>query len=371
MPRIKVALKERSYTIDCVTNNNNVLRDLVVKQLGKGRLFIIFDANAFALHGKKLISSLKLPESRVFLLAIPSGERYKNQSTLNKIQNAMLAERIERNDFVLVCGGGVTTDLGGYAAASILRGISWGAVPTTLLGMVDAAIGGKTGINHFKGKNLLGAIWQPKFVYSDTSFLQTLPERQILAGCGEILKYAGLVGNPVIGLLESYMNHGDLYDSPKLLKLITVSARYKSDIVSKDEREQGKRLFLNFGHTFAHAIEKSLGYGKLLHGEAVVLGIYAALELGKMCGIESKNSCNDYREFVMEFISCLPKRKMNVSEIYSSMSSDKKRQSGHQKFVLLARPGRPQIADRVEMKLVKRAISEMLKVYYQSGDSRA
>lgn len=363
MPRVKVNLGKRSYFITCVSDDYGPLRTELSKKAQSGRLFILFDANAFALHGKRFIKSLRLPSKSVYELILPSGERYKNQKELSALQSMLLEKQIERNDFILAVGGGVTTDICGYVAASLLRGIRWGAVPTTLLGMVDAAIGGKTGINHPLGKNLIGAIWQPSFVHCDTLFLHTLPRRQIMAGCGEILKYAGLMSGPLADTFNRYLQNNNLYDSALLRQLILASVRCKARIVSEDESEAGKRMILNYGHTFGHAIENALGYGRLLHGEAIILGIYAALELGKLSGIEKNRSCENYRQLVIGMMAELPRRKLSAEAVMAGMGADKKRRSGKQKFVLLSRPGSPQITDRIEKKLVRVAVNEMINKY--------
>jgi len=230
-------------------------------------------------------------------MVIPSGEKSKSVSTLNKLYDFLLNEKISRQDFIIVCGGGVTSDLVGYASATTLRGIKWGIVATTLLSMVDASIGGKTGINHQAGKNVIGAFWQPSFVYSDTYFLKTLPFRELVAGYGEILKYGGLIGKRMLTKIEKYRARNDFYQDKTL---IGMSAEYKANIVSKDEREENLRMRLNLGHTFAHAIETSTGYGKLLHGEAVILGLLAAVELSNLVNPESIQPLKYYKKLIIE-----------------------------------------------------------------------
>jgi len=369
MTRVKVNLGKRSYHISCVTDNPDSIRDSIKKFASANRLFVLFDANVYALHGKHFIKSLKRSPKAIHEIVLPSGEKHKNQQALSAIHSMLLEENIERSDFILAVGGGVTTDICGYASATILRGIRWGAVPTTLLGMVDAAIGGKTGINHKLGKNLIGAIWQPSFVHCDTHFLNTLPPRQMVAGCGEILKYAGLMAGPLSALFSRYINKGNIYDSSLLNRLILSSARCKARIVSEDETESGKRMILNFGHTVGHAIENALGYGRLLHGETVILGIYAALELGRLSGIEKKGACDQYRLLTLRLMKKIACRKLSADAILAGMASDKKRKKGKQRFVLLSRPGTPLITDSIDKRLVKRAIESMIREYNQVGKS--
>ncbi|MEE8578135.1 MAG: 3-dehydroquinate synthase family protein, partial [candidate division Zixibacteria bacterium] len=270
MPTVKVELGKRSYPIIIGDRLEEKLQSLLRKAVGKGKLFVFFDAQFHALHGDKLEKQIRSACGNIEILLLPRGERGKSASTVGKIHDFLLSEKISRSDLILACGGGITTDLAGYAAATVLRGVRWAALSTTLLGMVDAAIGGKTGVNHRLGKNLIGAIWQPEFVLCDLYYLNTLPKRQILAGLGEVVKYGALVGEPMIADLERLLKSGDMLDKKVLPRLVLKSAQYKAQLVAEDERDSGKRMFLNLGHTFGHAIEHSLGYGRLLHGEAVL-----------------------------------------------------------------------------------------------------
>jgi 3-dehydroquinate synthase len=313
---------------------------------------------------------ITLPKKRVTELMIPSGERSKSHRTLTGLYDFVLDEKISRSDFILACGGGVTTDLVGYAAATTLRGIRWGAVPTTLVGMVDAAIGGKTGINHALGKNLIGAFWQPSFVCSDVRFLQTLEPRQMTAGLGEVLKCVGLVGRQLASPLEHYLRSGDSYRADRLIKLVSLTAAFKARVVERDERESGRRMILNFGHTFAHGIEKALGFGRLLHGEAVILGILAALRLGALEGYDSKG-LREYRDLVRHFVRRLPRRRIEINAVLNAMAWDKKRLIEGQKFVLLERPGKPIITDRVHGRSIRTALTVMLADYRAQGGQDA
>lgn len=345
------------------------LKRLLHKEVGAARLFVFYDANWYALHGASVRRGFGIPSQQRREFVVPSGEKAKSATVLTGIYDFMLGEKITRDDFVLACGGGVTSDLVGFAAASVLRGVRWGVLTTTLLGMVDASIGGKTGINHGRGKNLIGSFHQPRFVVADLSFLATLPERQLIAGLGEVLKTAGLNGRQMILELDSFLSRGDLFNTKLLARLVHGCASFKAGIVERDEREAGTRMILNYGHTFAHGIEKTLGYGRLLHGEAVILGIDAALELGQRLDLHNVG-LDAYQGVVQRLMRCVPQRKMAASQVLSAMALDKKRSTTDQRYVILKKPGSPIIREGIDRHLVRSAVEAMLKRYQTGRGSR-
>jgi 3-dehydroquinate synthase len=347
------------------------LEPLLHKQVSQERLFVFYDARFYALHGRRVQSQLRRFRRRTVEMVIPSGEKSKSAAVLNKLYAFLLNEKISRTDFILACGGGMTSDLAGYAAATTLRGIRWGIVSTTLLGMVDAAIGGKTGINHAVGKNLIGAFWQPSFVVCDTNFLATLPRREFIAGLGEMVKYGGLIGPRMLRLLERYLSGPDLLDSRLLPQLVFHAVSYKARIVADDEREAGRRMFLNLGHTFAHAIEHAVGYGQLLHGEAVMLGLHMATELSCLLQPSRRRRLEDYQRIIERLMRLIPYRNLTPPKIKEAMQLDKKRAGLRQRFVLLDRPGRPVITERVSTKPVTASIKKTLDVYQAIGGTNA
>ncbi len=369
MADITVNTASGRYPILVGSNIESRLAAVLEKHTGGNRLFLIADANFHALHGERLIRSIKRSPKETEVFVLPSGEQQKNQKTVSAIQDYLLGNRISRSDLILAVGGGVTTDIVGYAAATTLRGVRWGAVPTTLLGMVDAAIGGKTGINHAHGKNLIGAIWQPSFVVCDQQYLQTLPIRHLIAGFGEILKYAGLVGGPMVGRVTRLIDGGvGLSD---WTKVISESARYKAAIVSKDEREEGIRAYLNLGHTFGHAIERSLGYGKLLHGEAVIVGLLGAICLSMLVNPKGAGALKDYYRLALSSTEILPKYKIDRSAILDAMALDKKRKDQELRFVLLKRLGEPYIATGLSRDMIEFAVEQMIADFNDYGGKYA
>ena len=220
----------------------------------------------------------------VIPIVLPDGEAYKNSETLNLIYDALLQNRCERSTTLIALGGGVIGDITGYAAATYLRGVPFIQVPTTLLSQVDSSVGGKTGINHPLGKNMIGAFYQPQLVLSDIATLDTLPQRELSAGLAEVIKY-GLIRDADFFLwLERNMHLLLALDSDAMSYAIYRSCRNKAEVVAADERESGERALLNLGHTFGHAIENGMGYGVWLHGEAVAAGIMLAADLSRRMG---------------------------------------------------------------------------------------
>ena len=339
------------------------------KYAPESRLFVFYDANFFALHGRAVKKALKGSKLKSVELVLPSGERTKSQVMIGHIHDYMLSEQITRNDFVLACGGGVLSDLVGYAAATVMRGVPWGAVATTLLSMVDASVGGKTGINHRLGKNMIGAFWQPKFVISDIDFLATLSRREFVGGLGECVKYAGLIGDESVTGLAQYLAKSEFGNRPRLARMVKESTAYKAMVVEQDERDGGRRMILNLGHTFGHAIENTLGYGRLRHGEAVIIGLLAMTELSLYEGHSIKKRLQPYRNLVQDFITLLPRRRLEPAAICDAMRLDKKRTSNTRRFILLERPGRPIIVNNPLQRNVRRAVDSAVAFYTEHGGS--
>lgn len=367
MPIINVRLPRHTYPVLIGQNLNKNLINLLKRHAPNNRVFVFFDSTVFTLYVSKLEKQITVAGVNSATFVIPTGESSKSQKTLNTICDFLLEQEISRGDLILAVGGGVVTDLVGYAAATILRGVKWGIVSTTLLGMVDAAIGGKTGINHPRGKNLIGAFWQPSFVICDLVYLYTLPKRELVAGLGEILKYGGLIGSKIICAVNDYLEHGLLRNMTKLRQLIYIGAQYKARLVMADERESGRRMLLNFGHTFAHAIETTLGFGKLLHGEAVVIGLLAAVLLSRELDPSSSHALRDFESLVRKLLRFIRYYPLNARLVMNNMNLDKKRAGQTQKFVLLHRPGKPFIASDLKKPIVKKALSRCLATYKELG----
>lgn len=331
--------------------------------LQKASLFVIADSKVYGLHRSTIEQALKQCGRTSFVKLIDSRERSKAIGTATRLSDWLLSKRIERTDFVLAIGGGVISDIVGFVASTILRGVEWGVISTTVIGMADAAIGGKTGVNTPRGKNLIGTIWHPRFVINDLALLQTLPQRELLAGFGELFKYACLKGGELPGVLRRCVVAKFQHSSPEFLQLMAEGIEYKAGIVERDAREAGERALLNFGHTFGHAMEKVIGYGKIRHGEAVTLGILCAARLSVEAGFAGEKDVQEVSELGNTLAAHFRRFKINPNLILAAMTADKKRVQGRQKFILLRRPGKPIITDEVSKEQIKRAVTVGLRDY--------
>ena len=297
---------------------------------------------------KKFISKIKasLKNKKIFTFLIEAKEKNKSQRMTNDILEFMLNKNFSRTDCLIAIGGGITGDISGFAASLYKRGLQFINIPTTLLAQVDSSIGGKTGVNTKYGKNLIGSFYQPKLVISDVSFLKTLPKREIICGYGEILKHSLIADYNFFKFLNKNIENIIKLKSPFIEKAIYKSCKIKKEIVEKDEKEKNLRKILNFGHTFAHAYEATLGYSKKLnHGEAVLLGMVSALKFSLKNNLLKKTTYNQIYNHIKN--SNLPNNLKkyfslkDLDKILSFMSQDKKNFSKNISLILLKRIGRP------------------------------
>lgn len=272
---------------------------------------------------------------KVQTLILPDGEPYKTLETWATLFDALLAHRFDRQCTLLALGGGVIGDITGFAAACYQRGVGFIQVPTTLLAQVDSSVGGKTGVNHPLGKNMVGAFYQPQAVIADTDTLRTLPERELSAGLAEVIKYGAIRDVPFLGWLEAHMPQLRALETAPLTEAILRSCQNKAEVVTADERESGIRALLNFGHTFGHAIETGMGYGTWLHGEAVGTGMVMAAELSTRLGW--LNHADRSRLTALIAAAGLPiaAPKLGTARFLELMAVDKKVQAGQLRLVLL------------------------------------
>ncbi len=284
MAPLTVKLGERSYGIHfgdgIIDETGSMCRNL---SLGN-RCALITNPTVGVHYAGRISESLEYAGFSVSVLEIPDGESYKSSQTLNGIYDFLISSGINRESFIVALGGGVVGDIAGYAAATFLRGISFVQVPTTLLAQVDSSVGGKTGINHPLGKNLIGAFYQPRLVLVDISTLDTLPDREYRSGLAEIVKYGIVCDQDFFGFLEANLVKLSNRDRSALATAIRTSCSIKASVVGSDEREGGIRAVLNYGHTFAHAVESLTGYSRYLHGEAVSMGMVQAAMLSEERG---------------------------------------------------------------------------------------
>lgn len=283
MQTLKVELASRSYPIHI---GRKLLSDasLILPHLKRKHVAIVTNTTVAPIYLEQLSQTLQAVGVKVLSIILPDGEAYKNSETLNTIYDALLQNRCERSTTLIALGGGVIGDLTGYAAATYLRGVPFIQIPTTLLSQVDSSVGGKTGINHPLGKNMIGAFYQPQLVLADIDTLQTLPKREFSAGVAEVIKYGLIRDADFFDWLETNMASLMQLNEQVLSDAIYRSCQNKADVVAADEHEQGERALLNLGHTFGHAIENAMGYGVWLHGEAVAAGTMMAADLSQRMG---------------------------------------------------------------------------------------
>jgi 3-dehydroquinate synthase len=339
---LNVDLGERSYPIAI---GPGVIDDgaLLARQVGGRKVAIVTNTTVAPLYLEKVAAPLRAAGREVVEIILPDGEEHKNWASLMLVFDALLAAKCDRKTTLVALGGGVIGDLTGYAAASYMRGVPFVQIPTTLLAQVDSSVGGKTGINHPLGKNMIGAFYQPRAVLADTSTLTTLPDRELSAGLAEVIKHGAILDAAFFDWIEANIERLVARDPAALSHAIARSCEIKADVVRRDEREGGLRAVLNFGHTFGHAIEAGLGYGAWLHGEAVGCGMVMAADLSRRLGLVDDATVERVRALVAA--AGLPTKApdLGVERWIELMEVDKKNEGGEIKFILLKPLGSPSI----------------------------
>ncbi len=339
MKKIKVSLSENSYDIFVGKSIYDQLTTLLKKHGTHKNTLVVADGNVMKLHGKKIRALVSSSRGKSNLYILKPGEKSKSYTELNKIYSFLLEKGYGRDTLIIAAGGGVTGDLVGYAASTFMRGVQLVHIPTTLLAAVDSSVGGKTGINFDKKKNMIGTFYQPEFVFIDTDFLATLPDPEIKSGLGEVIKYAFLSDESFFSYVSKNLEGISGRDAVVLEKTIIKSAGIKAAVVSQDERESGLRKILNLGHTFAHAYESELNF-KVKHGEAVIAGIVSALILSGKMGLLPASDLEEYLKLPLKVKISPLFRSFDSAGIYRQMSSDKKNRGGKIKFVLTSGIGK-------------------------------
>jgi 3-dehydroquinate synthase len=360
---VRVDLGERSYDIRIASGLIAEAGESIRPFAESGRLAVVTDDTVDALHGPALRASLDRAGLRALWLTVPAGEASKDFAVLHDLLERLLAHGIDRATPVVAFGGGVVGDLAGFVAATALRGLPFVQVPTTLLAQVDSAVGGKTGINSRHGKNLVGAFHQPGLVLADLAALDTLPRRQLLAGYAEIVKYGAIDRPGFFAWLEQ--NGTGLLDGDMAARAhaVKVSCEAKAAIVAADERESGRRALLNLGHTFGHALEAATGFGdRLLHGEAVAIGMVLAFGLSVRLGLCPPEDAERLRRHLAAAgLPTLPPRGIGgPAELLQHMARDKKVAAGRLTFILAEGLGRAFIARDVDPGEVTALLEEAL-----------
>jgi 3-dehydroquinate synthase len=356
MRSLTVALGERGYPIH-IGPDLLGRADLVLPHLTAGSVAVISNTTVAPLYMARFTTPLRGAGVAVTEIVLPDGEAYKTLDTLDQVFDGLLRAHCERKTALIAIGGGVIGDLTGFAAATYLRGVPFIQVPTTLLSQVDSSVGGKTGVNHALGKNMIGAFYQPRLVLADTDTLATLPDAELAAGLAEVIKYGLIRDLPFLEWLESHMPALVARDTGALIEAIERSCRNKAEVVAEDEHEGGVRALLNLGHTFGHAIETAAGYGNWLHGHAVAAGALLAAETSR--GLGWIGEADVAR--ITELFRCagLPLQAPNfgVERYLELMAKDKKVEAGRIRFVLLKALGEAVVSAAVPPELLREVLS--------------
>ncbi len=361
MKNLYVALQNRSYQIRI---GNGVLQQAgqLLKHSHHGRsLVVLSNSKVMSLHGDQLLRSLEQARFSVQSILVPDGERFKNLCTVESIYRRLVRLKADRRTLLIAFGGGVIGDMAGFVAATYLRGVPFVQIPTTLLGQIDSAIGGKTGVNLDEGKNLVGAFYQPELVLSDPLLLLTLPRREFLSGIYEALKYGIIWDAGLFRLISRKHQRFPQEDQKSLERVITACAAIKAEVVSKDERESELRMVLNFGHTIGHALEAATGYRRFTHGEAVghgmIMATHLAARLNKMDPEEGR-----LVQKVIASVSCLPSvRDLETRRLLRHLQSDKKVLNRQIRFVIPRSIGTTEILSDTPVELLKDVISAYIR----------
>jgi len=338
MQTLNVDLGDRAYPIHIGPDLLD-RADLVLPHLRQQRAVIVTNTTVGPLYLKRFMLTLAEAGVHVDSVVLPDGEAYKNWETLNTIFDALLAQRAERKTTLIALGGGVIGDLTGFAAACYQRGMPFIQVPTTLLAQVDSSVGGKTGINHPLGKNMIGAFYQPQLVLADIGTLATLPDRELSAGLAEVIKYGLIRDLPFLEWLEANMEKLLERDTEALMYAIYRSCQNKAEVVAADEHESGQRALLNLGHTFGHAIETGMGYGIWLHGEGVSAGTMQAADLSRRMGLLSQADVDRVEALFSRARLPVQAPDLGYDAYINYMGVDKKVEAGRIRFVLFRKLG--------------------------------
>jgi len=356
MKTLSLALGNRSYPI-IIGSNHYADGEILRKYISGQRVAIISNETVAPVYLEKLATALGSYDPVSIIL--PDGEKYKILNTIDSVIDQLLAARCDRGITLIALGGGVIGDMTGFAAACYMRGVPFIQIPTTLLSQVDSSVGGKTGVNHKRGKNMIGAFYQPKCVLIDTATLDTLPDKELSAGLAEVIKYGLIRDRSFLSWLEENMASLLARDPTALSHAIYESCRHKAEVVAADELERGGRALLNLGHTFGHAIEAGMGYGNWLHGEAVAVGMVMAAELSCRLGwLKRADVVLVEKILSMAKLPIRAPAELSVAAMREHMAVDKKVTEGKLQLVLLKALGDAILTDDFSEKLLNDVLAD-------------
>jgi 3-dehydroquinate synthase len=357
---IRVELGTRSYDIEIGCGILPSLPAQLARRLRVQHAVIITDSNVQSFYGQAVQDALRAHGARAELLTIPAGELSKSVERAQGLWQALLDGGADRQTLVVAVGGGVVGDLAGFVAATYARGLRFVQVPTSLLAQVDSSVGGKVGVNLPTAKNMVGCFWQPRYVSIDIDTLETLPDGEYTAGLAEVVKYGAIRDEQFFALLERHADAIRGREKGVLQRIVARCCQIKAEIVAADEREEsGLRAILNYGHTFAHALEVTCGYGQLRHGEAVALGMQCAARLARLLGLFNQDSL--MRQVQLCDSLGLPTRlpPVDFDRLWSAMMRDKKAQQGTRRFLLPLRLGHVEFVEGLDRETVRSAVMEV------------
>ena len=357
---VEIDLGDNSYDIEI---GSNLLKEgTITKLFNFKEVMLIYDQNLDSSYVNKVLPLLKSSGATINVeLSLEATEKNKSYKSLNKIHDLLIENKFSRDCLLIGLGGGIICDLVGFAAATYQRGVDFILVPTSLLAQVDASVGGKTAINHEQGKNMIGSFHQPKLVLIDTTYLSTLPEREIKCGLVEMIKHGLIYDKKYFHWLEENIDSISKLEDSIIVQAIKKSVEIKSNIVSIDEKESGIRSLLNFGHTFGHALEVIGNYQDYKHGEAVALGILSAARLSEMIGNLTEDDVNRiYSLFIQAEINTKTVSKVNPEKLYSAMLLDKKKRGKNLSFIILEEIGKAIKVDNLSKEKVLESIERSL-----------
>jgi 3-dehydroquinate synthase len=356
--KVNVELKERSYEILVGRKTLQRLGCRVI-EFRPSRIGIVSNKTIFSLFSDIVLKSLNSSGLKAEVFLIPDGEEYKDLLWANYLYGELLNHTFDRDSLLIALGGGVVGDITGFVASTYMRGIKYIQVPTTLLSQVDSSVGGKTGVNHPLGKNMIGTFYQPSLVLVDVDTLKTLPQREFISGMAEIIKYGVIADRNLFDSLEheraDIVHLGDV-----LIHIIKRSCEIKAGIVSKDEREAGLRTILNYGHTIGHAIETVTDYRRFLHGEAITLGMCAAARLAVHMNVFNRDEADRVKRLIELFrLPTTIPEDVDTSHLIDTMGLDKKAKAGRLRFVLPEKIGQVRIEENIPVQMIENVIAEL------------
>ncbi|MDI6801216.1 MAG: 3-dehydroquinate synthase [Thermodesulfovibrionales bacterium] len=357
--KVRVELQERSYEIIIGSGILANIGEKLLRFSFSPKIAVISNPTVFNLYGDAVIASLKNAGFDCLHILIPDGEEYKNYNQAYQILTELLKNRLDRNSCLIALGGGVIGDITGFVASIYMRGIHFVQVPTTLLAHVDSSVGGKTGVNHELGKNMIGTFYQPRLVWIDIDTLKTLPKRELLCGIAEIIKYGVIWDKDLFDFMESEKDDILGLNKNALSFIIKRSCEIKAEVVSKDERESGLRAILNYGHTIGHAIETETAYRKFLHGEAVAVGMHFEAKIAELAGFIDNKQVIRIKTVIDSYglPSELP-MDLDSNKLVSHMQLDKKVVAGEMKFILPEGIGKVKIQKGINSEYIKKVLTQ-------------